>query len=475
MISSSFKAIFIILISSSSSSSPNLSPQAVVDASPLPSNALNRWRSMGESSPAFVRGGETASAVATVSRSSGGKIVMDSTGTGSHSRGKPRKRRKKKTSTKRKQTMKSTNSIPSSSSSSKPKAKPVEKPKTTDSTAATKFLPPVTKDTTPIANANYANPESTTTNNNTNSKKPPSHDQMPSIFESEESIYDKYAACLAATEGLRRIRDSKLQENKKFRTAVNIDADKYGGWKSLLKGGDKGKDEKDGSGGINNTGDSDDASLSSSSDPSLQKEGYKRACAEYVFNSSKVVKALGLSVSQFNQLGREIKKNKSLREKVIEQAYLYRMAATINMDKIPIIQDPNSKKLLQSTKRRRVQMFVRSITEIEELRSEQMERLKRALNIDKLPSDINLCDPNVLPLLNPKVKAVIEAFPLQAEVIVKKYGLNSDEFNQMLEETRGNPVFRWRVERFKKNSDTMGQKQKKDGKTKNQFGELGEI
>ncbi len=162
----------------------------------------------------------------------------------------------------------------------------------------------------------------------------------------------------------------------------------------------------------------------------------------------------------------------------MEQAYLYRMASTIKFDKIPLIEDPNSKKLLQSHKRRRVQMFVKSITEIEDLRSEQMERLKRALNIDKLPPHMNLCDPNVLPLLSPQVRGVIEAFPLQAEVIVKKYGLNSDEFNQMLEETRGNPIFRWRVERFKKKSDenseeggNSGKKvMKKSGRKDDQFG-----
>jgi hypothetical protein len=32
--------------------------------------------------------------------------------------------------------------------------------------------------------------------------------------------------------------------------------------------------------------------------------------------------------------------------------------------------------------------------------------------------------------------------------IVNKYGLNSNEFNQMLEETRGNPLFRWRVNKY---------------------------
>jgi len=33
-------------------------------------------------------------------------------------------------------------------------------------------------------------------------------------------------------------------------------------------------------------------------------------------------------------------------------------------------------------------------------------------------------------------------FPVKAEEIVKRYGLDSDEFNRMLEETRSNPIFR---------------------------------
>jgi hypothetical protein len=132
----------------------------------------------------------------------------------------------------------------------------------------------------------------------------------------------------------------------------------------------------------------------------------------------------------------------------MEQAYLYRLTAAINMDKVPIIEDPESEKLLKSHRRRRVQMFARSMTEIEELRTEQIERLRKSLNIEHLPAGFNICDPNILPLLNRRVRAVCEAFPLQAEEIVNKYGLNSNEFNQMLEETRGNPVFRWRVKKY---------------------------
>ena len=50
-------------------------------------------------------------------------------------------------------------------------------------------------------------------------------------------------------------------------------------------------------------------------------------------------------------------------------------------------------------------------------------------------------------------RAVVEAFPLQAEQIVKKYGLNSDEFNRMLDEAKANPLFRFRVEKYMKDTD----------------------
>lgn len=266
--------------------------------------------------------------------------------------------------------------------------------------------------------------------------------QMPTIFtRPEEAQYDTYAACLAATESLRRLRDSAIGKIKKSSSAVNADENDTS-WKSYL---------------------SNDGAQEDGAETSKDKEIFKRAYAEYVLNSSKAINALGLSVTQFNQLGREIRKDKELKEKVMEQAYLYRMASAVKMDKIPLIQDPDSKQLLKSTRRRRLQMFVKSITEIEELRTEQMARLNKALKIDKIPSNVNLCDPNVLPLLDSKVRSVIEAFPLQAEAIVKKYGLNSDEFNQMLEETKGNPVFRWRVQKIKKMEDMAHKKEKDDG------------
>ena len=139
----------------------------------------------------------------------------------------------------------------------------------------------------------------------------------------------------------------------------------------------------------------------------------------------------------------------------MEQAYLYRMAATINMDRSHFIdydEDAESgrvgpNELLGSFRRDKVQMFCESMNEIEKLRAGQVERLKKSLQVDRFPENINISDRALLPFLAPRVRAVVEAFPLQAEAIVKRHGLQSDEFNQMLKATRTNPIFRWKIQK----------------------------
>lgn len=92
---------------------------------------------------------------------------------------------------------------------------------------------------------------------------------MPSLFGPEDAQYDRYAACLAATEGLRKIRDKLInKKSKKFSK----------------------KEE--------------------------ETEDEKRASAQYVVNSEKILQALGMSVGQFNQLGRQVNQDENLKEKV---------------------------------------------------------------------------------------------------------------------------------------------------------------
>ena len=91
---------------------------------------------------------------------------------------------------------------------------------------------------------------------------------MPSLFGPEEAQFDRYAACLAATEGLRRIRDKKLGVRRFILATDEL------------------------------------------------TEAQKRVTSEYVLHASKVLEAMGMSVGQFNQLGRQVGSDRDLKEKV---------------------------------------------------------------------------------------------------------------------------------------------------------------
>jgi len=237
---------------------------------------------------------------------------------------------------------------------------------------------------------------------------------MPSIFKPSEDRFDRYAAALAVTEGLRRVRDSEVERIAEA-------------GKPKKESGDEKRQRK-----------------------REAEEAKRRAEDAFLLQSTKAVKALGMTVPQFNQIGREVLADAALKERVSEQAYLYRMATAINLDRVPLLEDPSSKghPLQKHHRRYRVQMFARSITEIEDLRADQIDALRKSLRVERFPPGFDLSDPNVRPLLHPQVRAVCDAFPQQAEEIVKRYGLESEEFNRMLEETKGNPIFRWRVKKY---------------------------
>jgi hypothetical protein len=95
---------------------------------------------------------------------------------------------------------------------------------------------------------------------------------MPSLFTQEQGVYDKYAACLAATEGLRRLRDQELAQEVQ---------------QTSITGGSMGI-----------------------------SEAQKQITTQYVQNAGKVLKALGMSINQFNELGRQIAQDNTLKEKV---------------------------------------------------------------------------------------------------------------------------------------------------------------
>lgn len=104
--------------------------------------------------------------------------------------------------------------------------------------------------------------------------------RMPSLFTADEAEYNRFAACLAATEGLRRMRDQALMEC----SSRGSSSSSYS------------------SSGIASTS-------------SALEEQHKIA-AQYQTNSGKVLRAMGMSVEKFNELGREISQDEKLKEKV---------------------------------------------------------------------------------------------------------------------------------------------------------------
>jgi Domain of unknown function (DUF4168) len=128
---------------------------------------------------------------------------------------------------------------------------------------------------------------------------------------------------------------------------------------------------------------------------------------------------------------------------VLEQAYFYRMESSVQLDQVPEINTPStSNSPVPTTK---FNEFCQSMLEIENLRIAQADKLKQALAVDELPPVTN--DPVLLPFINSTIRKAVETFSMAANDIVQKYDLKSDEFNHLLQRTKRNPFFLWKVQR----------------------------
>jgi hypothetical protein len=286
---------------------------------------------------------------------------------------------------------------------------------------------------------------------------PPNQDTMPSIFRiPSEEKYDRYAAALALTEGLRRIRDVDIARAEKV-------------YKQTPRRERSNSQKITTAAAANDDTNSTATAAAKLSPKQVLEIAKQQAESSFLLQSTKAVKSLGMTVAQFNQIGREVLSDPALKERVSEQAYLYRIhASAISLDKVPLLDNDTSENhqdALKNHKRHQVQMFARSIQEIEDLRTDQLNQLQSQLRMTQFPPNFDLSDPNVQPLLKDEVRAVCERFPAKAEEIVKRYGLESEEFNKMLEETRGNPIFRWRVMKYVRGvEEERVRRQKKGGR-----------
>lgn len=282
----------------------------------------------------------------------------------------------------------------------------------------------------------------------------PTKDTMPSIFRiPSEEKYDRYAAALAITEGLRRIRDADMARAEKIYKQTPRQA----------------RNNPKHTADYNSNSTAAVVQPEPLSPKEILENSKQQAESAFLLQSTKAVKSLGMTVAQFNQIGREVLSDPALKERVSEQAYLYRIhASAMSLDKVPLLSNGDNsdggsnenQDVLKNHKRHQVQMFARSIQEIEDLRTDQLKQLQSQLRMTQFPPNFDLSDPNVQPLLRDEVRAVCERFPVKAEEIVKRYGLESEEFNKMLEETRGNPIFRWRVMKYVRGVEDERRKKK---------------
>lgn len=237
------------------------------------------------------------------------------------------------------------------------------------------------------------------------------YSDVPTLFSDAKDVkYDRYAACLAATEGLRRIRDRDIIAIRKRR-----------------------------------------AKKEPNQSNCLFTKQEKQIQAQFINNSKRILDMHGMSPREFASLSKKLIYDEDLKQKVIEQAYLYRVASSVQADRwtLDLCENKDANILVPSTTKSKtnadVKDFSECLQEIERMRFVQIERLRRSLCLDLLPDGVDITDPKVLPLLNPKVRAVVNAFPLQAEEIIKKYDFDVNEFNKLLKRVKSNFFFRWRV------------------------------
>ena len=195
-----------------------------------------------------------------------------------------------------------------------------------------------------------------------------------------------------------------------------------------------------------------------------------------------MVRTCGLTVGLFNSLGRAVGSDPVLRERVMEQAYLYGMAAGLTgmepaararaggggggpkgsagsggtasaggppqqiRGGFPTRSTGAHAPLASPSERARLDLFARAVTEVENLRTRNLAKIKSNLGVPVLPRGM-LGEESVRSLLDPRVRDVVDAFPLQAEELVRRCGMGSDEFNSLLDRARCDPVYRWRLRR----------------------------
>ena len=133
---------------------------------------------------------------------------------------------------------------------------------------------------------------------------------------------------------------------------------------------------------------------------------------------------------------------------VMEQAYLYRVAAMLHLARLPLVENPSSRVLLAAQQRRRDLMFLRTLSEIESLRADTLSSIKKRAGVARLPTT-PFADrySRVYPLLEGGIKEMCDRFPREASAIAVKHELSPEIFDGMLAGARASVFKSWKLRR----------------------------
>jgi len=267
----------------------------------------------------------------------------------------------------------------------------------------------------------------------------------------DEVLYDRYALALAATERARELRDEALIHSvgrirwmmRKWSRESQLNAC--------------------------------DPRILASASPE-----WRTACARHSIVCGRIIDAVsGLSVSEFNTISRTVAGSPDLKQKVLHQAYLYRLASKIDTKRDPIIapsqtiggssdstssstitrsppddtllkaynkQNPRGSTALDGATADSIKLFASLAKQVQHLQQQQRAQLVSTLKIDEFP-DLPICDDRVLPFMSQEVRDLCRAFPAKAEALVRSYGVDYSSFEKLLAKVDSDPIFRWRLKR----------------------------
>jgi hypothetical protein len=296
-----------------------------------------------------------------------------------------------------------------------------------------------------------------------------------SLFSREEKHYERYAAALAATEPLRKQRDIRAKQTlRPFEFFFLKRRGKLSGGKGIC---DLGR-----------------------VDPNRRNARLRVVCSGHVKTMSSVIRALGMTVPEFNTLSREVSEDTELRARVMQQAYYYRVAAELSKSAAAFEEIPDFMKQQQQQQQQQqttakadgtpvaggagasssprpmpqvppkklkskpmtIPAFAKVTHRIEALRQKQEKMLKRELKIENMELPPGICGAAYSPLLNSKVRGICLNFPVEAQKVVEDYGVELGRFNAMLARADRNLILRWRVRRVLRKAQTKARKYARD-------------